>query len=446
MNKSKRHLKKTVILIVIFLIELLTASALYAQSTVRFAVIGDYGLVGQAELDVSNLVKSWNPDLIITTGDNNYEDGADSTIDQNIGQYYHEFISPYIGSYGAGDTINRFFPSLGNHDWRTTGATPYLNYFTLPGNERYYDFVWGPVHFFAVDSDMNEPDGRTSTSVQAQWLQATMSSSGSPWKIVYMHHPAYSSGLQHGSTPALQWPYKDWGATAVLAGHDHEYERIFRDSLTYFVNGLGGKNIHSFGTPITDSQVRYNGDFGAMLVTATSDTITFQFITRTGSIIDTYILPPPYSITINLQSSWNIISLPLAVTDPSTMILFPTAISEAYSYEASGYQVMDTLQNRIGYWIKFDSAQSVNIVGQVITEDTIDVETGWNLIGSISSPIAVSGIIQLPSDIVSSSYYTFNNGYSVSDSIAPGKGYWVKVNQVGKLFLSSPSATSMEKK
>ena len=30
---------------------------------------------------------------------------------------------------------------------------------TLPGNERYYDFVQGPVHFFVIDSDQNEPDG-----------------------------------------------------------------------------------------------------------------------------------------------------------------------------------------------------------------------------------------------------------------------------------------------
>ncbi|PYV85585.1 MAG: alkaline phosphatase, partial [Acidobacteria bacterium] len=62
-----------------------------AQSTtVRFAVIGDYGTAGQNELDVSSLVKSWNPDFIITVGDNNYPDGWASTIDRNIGQYYHD--------------------------------------------------------------------------------------------------------------------------------------------------------------------------------------------------------------------------------------------------------------------------------------------------------------------------------------------------------------------
>ncbi len=54
---------------------------LKSQESIKFAVIGDFGWAGQPELDVSDLVKSWNPDFIITTGDNNYDYGADSTID-----------------------------------------------------------------------------------------------------------------------------------------------------------------------------------------------------------------------------------------------------------------------------------------------------------------------------------------------------------------------------
>ena len=113
---------------------LLCGASLQAQPSIQFAAIGDYGLAGRVEMDVSNLVKSWNPDFVITLGDNNYEYGEASTIDKNIGQYYHAFISPYAGSFGTGDTVNRFFPALGNHDWLTAGAQPYLDYFTLPGN------------------------------------------------------------------------------------------------------------------------------------------------------------------------------------------------------------------------------------------------------------------------------------------------------------------------
>ena len=261
-------------------------------SKARFAVIGDYGYAGQPEADVADLVKGWNPDFIITTGDNNYPDGASATIDANIGQYYHQFIYPYTGSYGAGAIQNLFFPSLGNHDWTTPGAQPYLDYFALPSSERYYDFAWGPVHLFAIDSDPNEADGTSSTSTQASWLQAGLTASTEPWDLVYMHHPPYSSG-PHGSTSRTQWPYQSWGADAVLAGHDHTYERLVVNDFPYFVVGLGGRSIYSFGSPVSGSQVRFNADYGAMLVDASPDQITFKFFSRAGALIDSYGIQSP---------------------------------------------------------------------------------------------------------------------------------------------------------
>jgi len=256
---------------------------------IRFAVIGDYGLEGKAEEDVANLVLSWSPDFIITTGDNNYPDGSAKTIDDNIGQYYHSFIYPYSGKYGEGADINRYFPTIGNHDWKTDGGKPYLDYFTLPGNERYYDFIWGPVHFFAINSDSNEPDGIRRSSSQAAWLQQSLASSTTPWQIVYTHYAPYSSGI-HGSTDWIQWPFNEWGADAVLAGHDHTYERLVIDDLVYFVNGVGGGPRYTFNEPVAWSMVRFRSDYGAMLVEASRQKIVFQFITRKNELIDEYTL------------------------------------------------------------------------------------------------------------------------------------------------------------
>lgn len=269
----------------------LTPSA--TPSSVHFAVIGDYGVNNANEAAVATLVKSWDPDFIITTGDNNYLNGYASTIDLNIGQYYHEYIYPYTGTYGAGSPSgNRFFPSLGNHDWANVdGIAPYTAYFTLPGNERYYDFGRGPVRFFALDSDPSEPDGTDNMSVQAAWLQVRLAATTEPWKIVYFHHPPYSSSLVHGSSLYMRWDFQAWGADAVLAGHDHTYERVDVNGLPYFVNGLGGQDIYAFGSPIIGSQVRYNTQFGAMLVDATAAQITFQFIDTANNVADTFTLP-----------------------------------------------------------------------------------------------------------------------------------------------------------
>lgn len=263
-----------------------------SSQILKFAVIGDYGKAGANELNVSNLVKSWNPQFVITLGDNNYELGEDSTIDQNIGQYYHEFIYPYYGTYGSGDTVNRFFPSMGNHDWYTDSASAFLSYFTLPGNERYYDFVKGNIHFFSIDSDVNEPDGIDSSSVQANWLKNALYNSASEFKIVYFHHAPYSSSSSHGSNPVLQWPFKKWGASVVMAGHDHTYERLFIDSITYIVNGLGGKSIYAFGTPVAGSQVRYNNNYGAMKVNSYNDSLVCEFFSVSGNRRDYFRILP----------------------------------------------------------------------------------------------------------------------------------------------------------
>lgn len=256
-----------------------------AGASVRLAMIGDYGAAGQPEADVAALVTSWSPDLVVTGGDNNYPLGEAGTIDANIGQYYHAFIAPYRGSYGPGADENRFFPALGNHDWYTNAAAAYLDYFTLPGNERYYDLVRGPISLFVLDSDPNEPDGISADSAQADWLRAGLAASQTPWQIVVMHHAPFTSS-ERGPVEDLRWPYAEWGADAVLSGHDHFYERLEVDQIPYIVNGLGGNSIYAFGTPIPASQARFNGDFGALLVEASADCLSLRFFTRAGVLAD----------------------------------------------------------------------------------------------------------------------------------------------------------------
>jgi hypothetical protein len=88
----------------------------------------------------------------------------------------------------------------------------------------------------------------------------------------------------------LQWPYAEWGADVVLAGHDHLYERLEVKGLPYFVNGLGGMpTIYAFAEPpLPESRARYNEDWGAQLVEVYSNQMVFSFITRAEKVIDVY--------------------------------------------------------------------------------------------------------------------------------------------------------------
>ncbi len=248
---------------------------------VRFAVIGDFGQDGSGEAAVAELVKDWNPDFIVTTGDNNYPNGSKLTFEKNVMKYYGDYVRE-----------ERFFPVLGNHDWGyyTPNTLPFPEFFPyLPGNKRYYDLVRGPVHFFMLDSDPKEPDGITPDSKQGRWLQERLKASTAPWQVVVFHHAPYSSGW-HGDTEWMQWPFAEWGVDLVLNGHDHTYERVHRHGIVYIVNGLGGKSRYEFEHDTEGSQVRYNEKFGALFIVATQEEIRGQFVNVDGKVIDEFVI------------------------------------------------------------------------------------------------------------------------------------------------------------
>ncbi|MCZ6704159.1 MAG: T9SS type A sorting domain-containing protein [Ignavibacteria bacterium] len=215
-------------------------------------------------------------------------------------------------STGTGSSTNKFFPVLGNHDFfHEDSSKVYTDYFTLPGNERYYDFEWGDkLHFFMLSNygvgipeyngdwprygNNGEPDGVESNSVQADWFYQQINNCvqhhPAHWRIVVMHHAPYSSGT-HGSTSSAQWDYKARGAHIVLTAHDHVYERLIVGGLTYIVNGLGGRSIGSSGNPITGSVTQFNGNFGAMFFETIGETqLKGQFIDIDGVVQDDFTL------------------------------------------------------------------------------------------------------------------------------------------------------------
>ncbi|MBU1545115.1 MAG: T9SS type A sorting domain-containing protein, partial [Proteobacteria bacterium] len=145
---------------------------------------------------------------------------------------------------------------------------------------------------------------------------------------------------------------------------------------------------------------------------------------------------------VAVNSGWNIISVPLLAADMSVSSLFPGAASSAYGYNL-GYTIATTLTNGKGYWLKFNSANTFNICGSIVTPKTISVNSGWNMIGPFESDVQTTSIATSPSGIIASSFYGYNNGYTTATTLQVGKGYWVKASQAGTLNLpSGPAKTS----
>lgn len=140
-------------------------------------------------------------------------------------------------------------------------------------------------------------------------------------------------------------------------------------------------------------------------------------------------------------NGWNMVSVPRTVNDYRKSILYPMATTKAFAY-AGAYQVRDTLNNGFGYWLKFNGAQSLSMSGSIRNADTVNVNTGWNMIGSISQSIPVAQVTSIPGGITTSQFWHYQGSYSLSNMIEPGKAYWVKAKQPGKLVLASSSTTA----
>jgi hypothetical protein len=72
----------------------------------------------------------------------------------------------------------------------------------------------------------------------------------------------------------------------VLAGHDHCYERLNIDGVTYIVSGLGGVSIYSFAETVSGSVARYNDQYGATVLEAGADEMRISFFDIDGHLID----------------------------------------------------------------------------------------------------------------------------------------------------------------
>jgi hypothetical protein len=300
---------------------------------IEFSVIADYGDKSNAERDVAAMVKGWDPQFIVTLGDNNYGSvgiGDENGWEERVGQFYGEYILGRSDNLYPNQTspTQRFFPSVGNHDDTLTGSLAgYVDYFvTDPAGERlptgggaheefksYYAFEKGNTQFFVIDSVF----GGGSLIEQRDWLRQGLAESTAQWKLVVMHYDPYSSG-SHGNTSSVQWPYKQWGADIVLAGHDHNYERIEIDGFPYLVNGLGGRPPRLVGTPISGSKLVYDDTNGAMRVTIDGLVARFEFLSlddgargaNGGRVIDTLTIDKRqldrYDVEVNAGDSLSV--------------------------------------------------------------------------------------------------------------------------------------------
>lgn len=201
----------------------------------RFVSVADTGTGAKGQYAVAGAMNGYhkrNPyDLVVLAGDNIYNNGEI----EKIGEVFER---PYQGLLKLGV---KFQACLGNHDIRTANGDPQVKYAGFNMKGRYYTFRRGTVQFFALDTNSNA-DWKN----QLSWLEKELSLSNASWKVVFGHHPIYSSG-QYGSNPdfikTFTPVFQKYGVQLYINGHEHSYERTRAiDGTTYLICGAGAGN------------------------------------------------------------------------------------------------------------------------------------------------------------------------------------------------------------
>jgi hypothetical protein len=246
---------------------------------VRLIVLGDLGQRTSDQFSVLRELEKVPFDLALVAGDLAYESGTLSDYENNFFAVYAEAMRQVP-----------FFPISGNHDYSDDGGI-FREVFAVnenggeAGKERWYSFDWGPVHVVGVDTEkINE--------TQAAWLEADLAATKQPWRIVFMHRPAYSSGW-HGSNESIKRlfvpVFEKHGVQLVFAGHDHDYERTEQiNGVTYVVTGSGGvgtRNVGSSSFTVYSESVAHFG-----YVDVQGNTLKFNAIDASGHDFDTVTL------------------------------------------------------------------------------------------------------------------------------------------------------------
>jgi hypothetical protein len=225
------------------------------------------------------------PGTVFTAGDNAYPSGT-----------FTQFQNCYDPTWGRHKARTR--PSPGNHDYNTSGASGYYQYFGAaagPSGAGYYSYNYGDWHIVVLNS-MCEliVGGCSATSPQAQFLRDDLAANLTLCTLAYWHHPVFSSG-QHGNDPKMAWAFQilyDNNADLVINGHDHDYERFAPQTpsgtadpargIREIVVGTGGARLRGFTTIRPNSEKRNAKTWGVLKLILNPDSYSWQFVPVAG--------------------------------------------------------------------------------------------------------------------------------------------------------------------
>lgn len=289
-----------------------------APSSYRFLALGDVRSNPQDWRAVADRVQQHEQDALFIVGTGDYP--ADG---RQYDQWIEQFFDP------ARDLLARlpFWPAIGNHErTRQYVSQPppdeviaeeeshYFNLFDLPGNERWYRVDYQYVTLLIIDSNSQMEPGHE----QYEWIREQLRSPRKRFTLAAFHHGPLTSGphgrrLEDGTF--REWPldqthrfvmplFEMYGVDLVLNGHDHLYERSWRNGVYYVITGGGGAPLYSINSSVNPHQqvAVAAHHYSALDVSPTS--IALTAIGVDGDVLDWFVIPVSGTTAARMSQQW----------------------------------------------------------------------------------------------------------------------------------------------
>jgi hypothetical protein len=228
-----------------------------SDRAIHVVAFGDYGTGSVNQVAVAQAIARRHAqerfDFGLTMGDNFYLCGVRSVTDAKWKSRWEDLYTP-LGI--------PFYATLGNHDYghppmmcpaergsadAEVAYTSHSHSWRMPA--RYYSFKAGPALFIAIDTE-------GWSVAQLDWIKETLAASAHDpdikWRIVYGHHPIFTSGMhlnerRIGELRTQLWPVlKAANVDVYICGHDHDLEHLRTDGMDFLICGGGGAKLRNF--------------------------------------------------------------------------------------------------------------------------------------------------------------------------------------------------------
>lgn len=143
-------------------------------------------------------------------------------------------------------------------------------------------------------------------------------------------------------------------------------------------------------------------------------------------------------LSLDYQEGWNLIGSPLGKLDISPYNIFNNAMVDSFFGYNGAYTDESVFQYGAGYWLRLSADEQVEFYPVFLDSVSIDeMEPRWHLIAGLGQPVDFANIIDPEGILVDGTLMGYDNdsGYFLTDTIEPGRGYWVRTDGFGSISM-----------